>query len=122
MVASHKEAHAPAPEQSPAVSDQSAVGCLARIFWMVGGNMALLFGAMFIAQSPSALSIYDLGYWGVVLLLVATRYVDITRLGGTTTDLGPATLSHWRRYTLAVLGIWGAIWLTAHLAHSLIQG
>jgi hypothetical protein len=121
LVASRKETSAPDSEQSPAVSQQSAAGCLARLFWTLGGNMALVFGALFIAQAPARLSIYDLAYWGIALLLVATRYVDITHLGGTTADGEPATLSHWRRYTFAVLGICAAIWVMAHLGTALIR-
>ena len=121
MVARPKEAPASDSEQSATASQQSAAGCLARLFWTIGGNAALVFRAIFIAQGPSGFSLYDLAYWGVALLLVATRYVDITRFDGTTADGEPATLSHWRRYTAAVLGIGAAVWAVAHLASFLVR-
>jgi uncharacterized membrane protein len=100
---------------------QSTAGCLIRLFWMIGGTTALYLSAMFIAQGPSGFSVHDLAYWGVAFLLVAARYVDITRLDGTTAHGEPATLSHWRRYTLAVLGLCTALWVVAHLASFLIH-
>jgi hypothetical protein len=83
------------PEEAPASS--GAVGAAARLHWMLVGNAALGFLAVFIAQTSGGLSWFDLAYWMVFASLVAVRYADVTLLGGSTADGLPATRSHWLR-------------------------
>jgi hypothetical protein len=41
--------------------------------------------------------------------------VDIRFLHGATADNQPATISHWRRYTVTVLAASLVLWVGAHL-------
>jgi hypothetical protein len=91
-------------------------GCLARLFWLMVGNLILVLAAIGIAQNPSGFAPTgrDAIFWAAALALVAVRYVDIRYLYGKTADNRPASLSDWRRYAAAVLGISLAMWIAAH--------
>ena len=86
-------------------------GCLLRIFWMMIGNLILLFCAVAIAQNQSSfLSAADAFYCASVGCILAARYVDIRYLKGLTADGDPASMVHWRRYAVllgvAATGMW----------------
>jgi len=104
--------------QQHQVPAPAALGVLARIFWMGAGNFALALVAMLIAQS-TALSGLDLLFWMIVGALLAVRYVDITRLGGTTAEGAPASTRDWYRYAVYLLLAAGVLWA---LAHTLLRG
>ena len=92
----------------------SPAGCLLRLFWMMIGNVLLLFCAYGIIQHRSSvLSIADALYWAIVGSLLATRYVDIRYFHGTTGDGDPASLADWRRYTVLVVLVAVGLWLVA---------
>lgn len=88
-------------------------GCITRLFWMVGGIIILVFLSRTIITHRS-LSVSDLGYWFVISALVLSRYVDIRYLRGQTAEGEPATLAHWKRYTLGLIPIALAAWLALH--------
>ncbi len=50
-------------------------------------------------------------FWLIALGLILARYVDIRYLKGETTDNKPATLKHWRRYSVIVLIAAGLLYL-----------
>ena len=91
-------------------------GCLARLFWLMVGNLILVLAAIGIGQNQAgfALTGRDVLFWAVALSLVAVRYVDIRYLGGQTADNRPASMSVWGRYAATVLGVSLAVWLVAH--------
>jgi hypothetical protein len=95
-------------------------GCLARLFWLIVGNVILVLAAIGISQNSSGFSLTgrDAIFWAAALLLPAVRYVDIQYLRGQTADNRPASLSDWRRYAYAVVGISLAVWLAAHAVAS----
>jgi len=90
-------------------------GCLLRLFWMIIGNVILLFCASGIIQHRSSLfSVADAFYWAAVGSLLAARYVDIRHLRGMTGDGDPATMADWHRYA-AILGVVSVgLWLVSH--------
>ena len=47
--------------------------------------------------------------------LPIVRYMDIRLFDGATADNQPATMSHWRRYTVTVLAVSLVLWVGAHL-------
>lgn len=103
------------PEGASPVEASTGVGCLARFFWFVGGNVILVVSAKYILQHhDSFLSLWDAVFWVTTFSLIAVRYLDVTRLNGQTAAGGPANIGHWRRYALLLLA--GAIvaWLAAH--------
>lgn len=90
-------------EQPPSQpQDQSPVGCLARLVWMLAGNLALVVVAFLIYES-AGWSIADLAYWLIIALMIGARYIDIARFEGTTINDEPATMAHFKRYLLIVL-------------------
>ena len=94
----------------------SALGCLLRVFWMLGGIAALVYSAMWIAvQSGSAqLSAVDAVLGAGMFAAILARYLDIRYFNGCKGTGEPATMSDWRRYAaqMAVLGF--ALWGIAH--------
>lgn len=102
-----------AVRESQDTAPAGCAGLIARITWMMAGNAALAVIAVLILQagSPSALDVF---FWGVVVALLAVRYVDVTRLGGLTADGEPASIGHWRRYALYLVGATAALWTLAH--------
>ena len=102
------------PAGTPVRNQESGSSSLARIFWMLIGNVILFFLAMSIYQRHTTLSWFDLAYWIAVLLLVLIRYCDIKYLGGLTAQGQPASIAHWRKYVILLLLIATGVWLVAH--------
>ena len=92
------------PNQQVPASPESSSGCLSivvRLTWIFGVSL-LVFGAIFIMQGNSP-GLADIIYWLIALALILARYVDIKYLKGETSDNKPATLKHWRRYSVILL-------------------
>lgn len=58
----------------------------------------------------------DLGYCSAVMLVLAARYLDISRFEGTTDTGEPATTEHFRRYAIKLLLAAAVVWVLVHLA------
>jgi len=56
----------------------------------------------------------DWAYWIILGLMIAVRYVDITRLDGETVYGVRATRQDWWRYAGLMVIIGGILWATAH--------
>jgi hypothetical protein len=91
------EPNTPAPAQA---------GFLLRLFWMLLGH-AIVFMSLgtIIVEELAFPSILDGVIWITVALMIVARRVDITRWNGTTSTGEPATLVHWRSYTVTVICI-----------------
>jgi len=103
-------------ESKKTVREPEPTGCLSvvvRIFWLMGGNLALLMLAVFIFQKKT-FSAFDIAFWAIVAGLILIRYIDITRLKGLTSNNEPATLKHWRIYVVKLLAASAALWGLAH--------
>jgi hypothetical protein len=87
---------------------------LARFYWVLAGNAIAGFLAVSIALHGHAVSWRDLAYGAAVASMIAVRFVDVTRLSGTTADGAPATLSAWRRYAIMLLLVCAGVWMGAH--------
>jgi hypothetical protein len=107
--------------QHEAQGRQQATGCLFRVYWMLAGNLLIALFAFTITQRGGALSAVDVVYWLGGASVIAARYVDIRFLAGATADNQPATLRHWQRHAVAVLGAAGGLWLIAHGASYLFH-
>jgi hypothetical protein len=57
----------------------------------------------------------DAAYLGVVLALLAARYVDITRFNGMTAKAEPATRAHLTRYSIGLGILAAAVWILARV-------
>jgi hypothetical protein len=110
-------------EATMAISDQqvptkpgSSSGCLSivvRLTWIFGVSL-LVFSAIFIIQGNTP-GLADIIFWLIALGLILARYVDIRYLKGETSDNQPATLRHWRRYSVIVLLAAGLLYLLAKI-------
>jgi hypothetical protein len=90
-------------------------GCLARVVWMLFGNLLLAVLVLSIARVPPwTPSWLDVVFWFVVLGAIAARYVDVTKLDGQTVKGAPATMTHVRRYAALLAGIALTGWAAAH--------
>jgi len=102
-------------EQSEKREYESPLGPLVRLFWVLLGNAILAFCAVSIAQSdPGFGTAADAIFWTTVGCLMAARYVDIRYLGGYTAYGEPATMAHWRRYSVILAVISAAVWALVH--------
>lgn len=95
---------------------ESSSGCLSivvRLTWIFGASL-LVFGAIFIMQGKDSGPASVL-YWLIALGLILARYVDIKYFKGETSDNKPATLKHWRRYSVILLIAAGILYLLAKI-------
>jgi hypothetical protein len=99
----------------PNQGQDSLLGLFARMFWSLIGNAILFFLAAGIYRTQTAISIFDIEFLGVVLLLIIVRYLDIKYLKGVTVEGLPATMEHWRKYVKHILLISSGLWILAHI-------
>ncbi len=112
---SENPARGGAPDEHEPDKQESAAGCLARLFWMMLGNLVLAVTAFKIFEGPSlALTWADAVYWLTVACLVGVRYADIRYWDGKKADGEPATMTDWRRYSLLLLIAAAAAWILLH--------
>ena len=114
------QSNPPAAEAAviPEIPAEQQMGCLslvARMAWLVFGNLILIACALYLTQDPGV-SIMDGVYFAVAAGLIVVRYLDVTRFDGRTADGDPATVADWRRYALTLTAVAGAGWGLAHLA------
>lgn len=101
--------------QTPVPQDSHA-GCFVHLFWMFGGGAILLLCVFYVFDhSVRGLTLIDLGYWLTVIAMVAARWVDIRTFHGDTATGEPATLSHWRKYSVNLVIVALAVWIIIHL-------
>jgi hypothetical protein len=87
---------------------------------MAGGNLALFFLAIAIAQSDGWQPTWrDAAFVAVAVALIAVRYVDIRLFEGRDTEGKQATMVDWRRYTVRLIAVAAGLLLLAHLVGAL---
>jgi hypothetical protein len=96
-------------------NDTSVAGCLVPAFWMLAGNGILAICALAMIGKGFAVGLLDAFYWLTVCGLIGARYADIRYLGGRTAEGAPATMAHWRRYTVIVVVVSAVLWGAIHL-------
>jgi uncharacterized protein YhhL (DUF1145 family) len=103
------------PNNQPAEKYDSLLSLLARLFWMVFGNMTLFILTVFILLNQGKMfNAADVVFGVIVALLVLTRYIDIKLLGGFTVTDKPASMADWRKYTIFLLIGSTAVWVLSH--------
>jgi len=100
----------------PATSKQDSIaGLLARIFWMLIGNMVLAISMIIIIQHKGSMfHAADLVFWITIAAIILVRYLDIKFWGGLTAAGGPATIANWNRYAAALLIGSAVVWVVLH--------
>jgi uncharacterized membrane protein len=95
-------------------SDTAAGSGMLRLGWLFYGNLVLLACAILIATTSRYSPAIDIVFWATVAACVGLRYLDIARMNGRTITNQPATLRHWRRYSLFLFAAAAAVWAVAH--------
>lgn len=99
-------------------SPRQGSGLLVRLGWMVGTTLTMLITGFVILSTPTwTFGVSDAVYWGGALGAVALRYLDIKRYDGETSNGEPATMAHFARYTVALVGSAVAFWTIAQSVH-----
>ena len=99
----------------PTEKYDSMLGLMARLYWMLVGNMTLFIVTIFIFLNQGKMfNAADVIFWVTVALLVLTRYLDINLLGGLTATDKPASMANWRKYTMFLLIGSTAVWGLSH--------
>jgi len=98
-------------------------GILARLWWMLIGNVLLAFSLIFIfRQEGGFLHPADGVFWITVATLALVRYLDIRYLNGQTPTGQPATRRDWNRYVVLLLAVAAVLWVIVHAANYLLAG
>ncbi|HEX5042493.1 MAG TPA: hypothetical protein VFV75_06280 [Candidatus Polarisedimenticolaceae bacterium] len=88
------------------------VAALARLYWMLLGNAALVLLAAALLHDP-AWSWRDATFFATAASVVLVRAVDSLRLGGLTADGKPSTAAHVRRHAIVMVLCSGVAWAAA---------
>lgn len=80
----------------------SPLGCLLRIFWMLGSIAILMYSAIWIAVKTGSaqLSAVDAVLGAGTFAAILARYLDIRYFNGATGTGERATMNDWRRYAV----------------------
>jgi hypothetical protein len=96
----------------------TALAILARIWWMLLGNIFLIFPVLFILDNRGGFfHAADVVFWAAWGSLLLVRYVDIKFLGGCTATGERASMTHWTRYAIALTVGSLVVWALAHAAN-----
>ena len=99
-----------------AVSSNSVPGCLLRLSWMIGGNIALFILAIYIGRNQlPLLSWPDFAYWAVIIGMIVFRYADIRFFAGQNAYGEPSTINDWRKYAITAILVSALLFAGAHL-------
>ena len=104
------------PDDLTTVKNSSALGLLARLFWMLAGNAILLISGVSILHEDKGLHTADAIFWITIAILIPIRYLDIKFWQGGTCTGRSATMADWRKYVVMLIGIAGGVWVVLHLA------
>jgi hypothetical protein len=107
-------------KEHPADGQSTALGFLARLWWMLGGNVLLALSLIFIFRNQgSFFHPADGVFWITVAALVLVRYLDIRFLNGQTATEEEASLTDWVRYAVLLPVCAMVLWAMAHGANYL---
>jgi hypothetical protein len=104
-------------EVVPQPQSEQQSGCLstiARVFWIMVGNFALLVFLVLILQK-GRFSWLDIAFWGTTGLVLLVRYFDVRCWSGLTPDGERATLRDWRKHAVVLLPIAGGLWAVVRI-------
>ena len=94
-------------------AQHDANGCFVRVLWLASNLALLVFGVLILRDGKGPLSMQSIAYWVAAAGAIGLRYLEVTRLDGTTLDGKPASRKHWVRYTTRLLPIAVLGWLAA---------
>ena len=103
----------PVVPAAPVAEQPGCLSLVARIIWLMVGNVVLLGLAVKIVLSRG-FSLYDIVFWAVVGAIVFIRYADIKWLKGLGADAQPATMRDWVKHARLLLIMAGGVWVIVH--------
>jgi hypothetical protein len=97
--------------------EPAQAGFALRLFWTLLGHaiVFLSLGVIFVNEVTFP-SLLDGLVWTTVVLMIVARRIDVVWCHGTTVIGEPATLAHWRSYTVHLFWIDAA---ASEIAHTL---
>ncbi len=99
----------------------TALGFLARFWWMFFGNMFFAFSLIFILFNKGGFfHPADWVCWITVASLVSLRYVDVRFCDGQTAMGGRASMADWTRYSALLLACAVVLWGIVHTVNYLL--
>ncbi len=99
----------------------TALGFLARFWWMFFGNMFCAFSLIFILLNKGGFfHPADWVFWIIVATLISLRYIDIRFCDGQTATGERASMAHWTRYAALLLAGAVILWGIAHALNYLV--
>ena len=93
-------------------ASHSFLAVLARLYWMLFGNFALVLSAGGLLHAD-LWSWRDAAFFAILASIVLVRALDTFRLGGRTADGVPSTASHVRRHALVLGAVALVTWVAA---------
>lgn len=103
-----------AQPESHSNDNRSIVAELCRMLWLVFGPAGLFFTAAAIWKTPPwTYSYLDGVFWGLAVVIVVARFVDVRVFHGMTTEDKPATMADVWRYSAKLVVFAAGIWVLA---------
>jgi len=113
------------PARDDQITDRQSTpsGVLARLWWMLLGNMLLVLSLLFILRHEGGFfHPADWVFWIGVASLVFVRFLDVKFLDGQTATGKHASMADWIRYVVLLLACSAVLWGIAHGANYLFAG
>lgn len=99
----------------PSSDAHATSGCLAHVWWGLGGCAALLVAALTILRMPHwTFSARDAAFWAIVASMIVVRTLDARRPGATTSTGEVATQLHAKRYAWQLFAAAMLLWTIVH--------
>jgi hypothetical protein len=97
-------------------NDQTVVGVLARLGWMmVGPALLAVFAFLVVKTGNGWLTPVDFGFMAVAASLILARWLEFRTGSPQTAEGQPATPEHLRQYTIGVVVISLVVWVVANI-------
>ena len=106
--------------ESSSEPKQHVSGCLLRLYWMIGGYLIAVLCGVSIINHHGDFSFVDVIYWLSIIGILAARWVDIKKFGGTRADGQTATVRDWTVHAIATVVGCGIGWIIIHFVR--LQG
>jgi hypothetical protein len=106
----------PSSSNPPQTESTPPISVFIRLYWMLAGHLAIgVTGVMILSNNFQPAILLHGIYFFAAIMCIVTRYIDIRFFKGLTGEYEPATMAHWRRYSLIVAAYAIPLWTIAFL-------
>jgi hypothetical protein len=106
-------------DSSPQNENNSSIGCLMRIYWLLGVYFVLIILIFIMVEHKPEnfllFTFYDIAYWACAAAAIAVRFLDVRFFQGQTRDGKPSTMKHAAIYGLLLFAGSAAMWIAARI-------